>query len=51
MNTGEVALGNQLGFCIQPMLYVASERGAFVHIGEVRLPGHLVWRRHKIGLV
>jgi len=23
MNTGEIALRNQLGFCIQPMLYVA----------------------------
>ena len=37
MNTDQVALRNQLGFCIQPMLYVAPQRGAFVHIGEVCL--------------
>ena len=51
MNSGEIALGNQLGFCIQPMLYVAPERGTLVHIGKVRLSGHLIWRRRKIGLI
>ena len=42
MNACSIALLNDFGFGVQPMLHIVALRRACVHIGEIRLSRHLV---------
>ena len=51
VNTSPVALLNDLGFGVQPMLHIVALSRACVHIGEIRLARHLVRAGREINSI
>ena len=48
VNPGEIPFREQIGLGLQPVLHIVSGQRTLVHITEVRPPGDLVRRRHKV---